>query len=372
MKLDKMRMEDWFIKISGSKFNFAESGVLDYSLRDFLRTTKTKIKEIENLSLGNNDTLGLMETRDAVASFYDKAGVDNVIITSGTSEALFIFFDIMIRKGDKVLLIMPAFPPLYLLPKRRGAKLIYFDIIKNKNNLVESLIDSIKTNRPKFIIINSPHNPTGFVFSLDEIKKIGLAAKEVDSILIFDEHYRFLSLDNDSKLLFSGYDVVSRFYKKVYAVGSIIKSIGIVGVRVGWLVGDIGTIKTVRDYKDFTTHCVPSISEKIAVIGMKKYQDLNAIFVKNIKTNWKKILNHDLIKTGKIEIPIALKGGCVIFVKVNKFSSADLTDNLFKKYNVAVMPGDVMGKKGYIRLNLSGSNKDFNYLLSVMSKELKA
>ena len=98
MILKKMKMEDWFIKSSSCKYNFSESGVPDFTLTEFFKKIKVNKSILNNVFLGNNNTWGALELRKVIAGVYQNIKTDNLIVTNGTSEALYIFFNLFSDK----------------------------------------------------------------------------------------------------------------------------------------------------------------------------------------------------------------------------------------------------------------------------------
>jgi aspartate/methionine/tyrosine aminotransferase len=374
MILKKMKMEDWFSKTASCKYNFSESGVPDFTLDGFFKKIKIKKTILNDIYLGNNSAWGSLELRKAISNVYQNVKPDNLIITNGTSESLYIFFNLFLNKKSKVLLLSPAFPILYLIPQALGAKVYFLNVLRspNKKELLKKLILKIKEIKPNLLIINIPHNPVGFTFGEKEIIEIAKKAKKFKSNILFDEHYRFLPINTSKKILPSGYDIISKFYDKVFATGSVIKCAGIVGIRVGWLIANNKTLNKIRDYKDYTTHCVPLISETITRLAVENIYRIAKDFIKRIKNNWFLLKNNNLVKKREILlINYDLEGGCVCFPKINGFNSFKLAKILVKKYNISVMPGEVFNKGGYIRINLAQKTKDFKYLLKSINLVLK-
>jgi aspartate/methionine/tyrosine aminotransferase len=373
MILKKMKMEDWFIKTASCQYNFSESGVPDFTLNEFFKKIKTNKSILNNIFLGNNDTYGSLDLRKEISRLYSTVRPENLITTNGTSEALYIFFNLFLNKKSKILLLYPAFPLLYLIPQALGAKVHFLDVLQfqDKKELSKRLILEIKGIRPDLLIINIPHNPAGFTFNKKEIAEIGQVSKKYKVNILFDEHYRFLPINFSEKILPSGYDIVSKFYKNVFAVGSVIKCVGIVGIRVGWLIANKITLNKIRDYKDYTTHCVPLINETITGLAIRNIAKITPEFIARIKNNWLLLKNSQLVKQNKIILNYQLEGGCVCFPKINSFNSLKLAKILATKYNTSIMPGEVFGQKGYIRINLAQATKDFQNLLKNINSIIK-
>lgn len=368
-----MKMESWFIKTASCKYNFSESGVPDFSLDEFFEKIKVDKSILGSIYLGNNSTWGSLELRKAISDVYRNVKPNNLIVSNGTSEALYIFFNLFLNKKSKVLILHPAFPSLYLIPRALGAKVYFLDVLQfqDKTELLKKLILEIKKVKPNLLIINIPHNPVGFTFNEEEIIEVAETAKKCKVNILFDEHYRFLPINASKKLLPSGYNIVNKFYNKVFAVGSVIKCAGIVGIRVGWLIADNITLDRIRDYKDYTTHCVPLISETITRLAIKNIDKITKDFKERIKNNWFLLKNSRLVKERKIILNYELEGGCVCFPKINGLETLKLAKILSNKYNISIMPGEVFDKKGYFRINLAQKTKDFEHLLKNINHVIK-
>lgn len=370
MEVKKLDMEYWFMKAASAKYNFSESGVPDFTLKEFFRKIKVNSSMLDDIYLGNNDTRGSLEFRKEIAGLYKRVRPKDLIVTNGTSEVLYILFNLFLGKQTKILLLHPAFPPLYLIPQSLGVKVDYFDVLKfkSKTGMFKNLIHKIKELKPHLLIINVPHNPTGFNFDNEEMAVIGKVVKEYGGTILFDEHYRFLPISRSVKVLPSGYDVVSSFYKKVFAVGSIIKCTGIVGSRVGWLIADGRTLNKVRDYKDYTTHCVPLINETLAKLAIRNMSKITKGFIDIIKDNWLSLKKSKLVEKGRVLLNYELEGGCIYFPGIRGINSLALAKRLLDKYSISVLPGDYFNCPGYIRINLSQKAGSFKYLLQGIEK----
>ncbi|MDP3043020.1 MAG: pyridoxal phosphate-dependent aminotransferase [bacterium] len=373
MIFKKVKMEDWFIKNTSCKHNFSESGVPDFTLDEFFQKIKINKSVLNNIFLGNNSTWGSSGLRKEVSCTYKDVKPNNLIITNGTSEALYIFFNLFLNSKSKVLLLYPAFPLLYLIPQALKAKVYFLDALRyeNKAELLEKLILKINKIKPNLLIINIPHNPLGFTFNEKEIIEIAKTAKENKVDILFDEHYRFLPINSTKKIFTSGYGIANKFYNRVFATGSVIKCAGIVGIRAGWMIADNNTLNKIRDYKDHITHCVPLISEVITGLAVSNISKITKNYIENIKNNWSILKNSKLVKEGKIILNYELEGGCVCFPRISGINTFKLAEILAKKYSISIMPGEVFGKSGYIRINLSQKQKEFGNLLRKINHIIK-
>lgn len=398
-----MAMERWFMEHAAAAHNFAESGVPDFTLKGFLEKTGVSFAALGAMSLGNNDTRGSAALREDIAGLYGCVGPDDILVGNGTSELLYIFSNLFLgedrcveekrrmekkgrmkKKGHmkkkgrmekkrRVLVLFPAFPPLYLLPEALGADVDCFDLLdfEARAAMVTALAARVRATRPDLVIVNTPHNPTGCCLSDEEIVALGRAAQEAGSVLLFDEHYRFLPLGEGRRPFVSGYDLVRPFYERVFAVGSMIKCCGMVGTRIGWLIGAADVIGRARDYKDFTTHCVPFFNEEISRIAIRNLERLTGDFIAAIRKNWAVLKAHPMTVAGTIELNYEVEGGCVCFPRLGASESLRCARKLVEDFGVSVLPGEVFRKKGYLRINLARPPDAFGYLLSCLERVLR-
>ena len=370
MKLKKFDMENWFEKTKDAKYNFSESGVPDISLNYLLKKTNKEITQFGDISLGNNDIYGSISIREKISKLYKNVKPEQIITTTGSSEGIYILFNLILNEKSKVLLLKPSFPMLYLVPKALNCKVYEINMLKYKSNenLINAICLKIKKVEPDLIIINTPHNPTGLVLEKEHVDKIINTSKKIKTKILFDEHYRYLPFkDNNLESFFDIY----KSNNNIFAVGSVNKCLGIVGVRLGWVL--LNNEKLKRDiamYKNYTTHCIPKINEKIVELGIENIEKLTEPFKKRINRNWELLKKSKAVKENILQLNYNLEGGCIYFPKTLS-NSKELSERLFKKYSISVMPGEMFNVKNHIRINLSLNTKNFKYLLETIYKEEK-
>lgn len=365
MQLKRMGIESWFIKTKNVRYNFSESGVPDFNLSAFLKRINANESILGNVYLGNNTTWGSLDLRQEIAGIYNNVRAENLLITTGTSEALYIFFNIFLKKNSTVFILHPAFPPLYLIPRAIGARVYLFNALKceDKEELLKKITLKLEKIKPDLLIINTPHNPMGFAFNEEETIKIAKVAQKYNIAILFDEHYRFLPVNHAGKSFPSGYDIASRLYRNIFALGSVIKCAGIVGTRVGWLIAENPVLQRVRDYKDYITHCTPLINEIIVKLAIKNIHQIAEGFIERVKANWIILKDSRLVKNKRIILNYELEGGCVYFPKIEGYGSLKLAGILYEKHGISVMPGEFFDCPKHIRINLAQRIKDFRRLL---------
>lgn len=125
--------------------------------------------------------------------FYDNISIDNIMVTSGSSEALLVYFMVKYRPGSNIVVLAPAFQSLSDMPEYLGYEVRKLNLRKENDFRIDmnELKSSIDENT-KILVLNNPHNPTGMRLTVEEIKQIKKILVGTNVEVLADEHYRFL------------------------------------------------------------------------------------------------------------------------------------------------------------------------------------
>lgn len=258
----KFFMEDHLEFNRHIPYNLAESGMMSRSLKDILDVLPSEaITELMNISFADSPNWGDEILRDTVASMHEGASRENVLITTGTSEAIFLLFRQL--NPRKIALIFPAYQCLYEMPMQYKAELINlpinWDIQGRPSYDANRWFDILKTKKPDLILINNPHNPSGLLITKEILEELLSIARSINATIMGDEHYRFLA-DENSLLGPTLY----RPYQKSFVTGSYMKCLGMSGIRIGWCVGDHEILAKMQNEKVYITHVVSPMTEWVS------------------------------------------------------------------------------------------------------------
>ncbi|EPG75388.1 aminotransferase, class I/II [Leptospira fainei serovar Hurstbridge str. BUT 6] len=360
-----MSLRDFFIEDRLERFrtnaqcNLGESGIRNLYLSELASSLNMDLGELGALSLADSPNQGRADLREEIAALYPNTSPDQVLVTTGTGEALFLTFCLLLEKGDTVSLFWPAFQALYEIPLFRDARLNTVSLLdrleEQELGFGERNIRSLFEEHPKLVIFNHPHNPTGISSTESDhrtLREINQESKDGTWIL-FDEHYRFL--DGDSELGWTGIGISDRSI----ATGSITKCFGVMGLRIGWLVGPREFIEKARSMKDYLTHTVSPISEFLTLQILRRRNELQ----KRIRSGLNRNINFfseclsDLPGLDAFRAPA---GGIVGFPKLAKgLESKSYADMLVEKADIFVLPGLDFETEGYIRVGFGETPERF-------------
>ncbi|MEM7183881.1 MAG: aminotransferase class I/II-fold pyridoxal phosphate-dependent enzyme [Spirochaetota bacterium] len=367
MKIPIHAMEPWLIANQQILYNLGQSGVTNQTLGKLLQTLEISPDELLPLSLEDNDTKGSPMLRQAIAEVYPTTTPENILVTTGSSEAIWLYFHIRYSPGKNVVVPVPAFQNLITVPEYLGYEVRTFslesqDIFRPNIEKIRRLVDE----NTQAIVLNNPHNPTGVLFSNTEIDEIVAIAERVGAEILADEHYRFLP--------YEGNGLIPSLYGRspaVVATGSMIKCMGCVGLRIGWLLAPSELLEASRDLKDYTTHTLTSMNDFLATRIINRWQTIipgyQSWIQQNIASFENCIQNHsDTIQW------IPPQAGVVAFPFLREgISSEHFVRKLIEREEVFLLPGDTFGFPGYFRICLGVEPNSFSQAMERLDRFIR-
>lgn len=383
--LAEFLMEDWLERHRfTATFNAGESGHRPQTLQSLLSGLQPDFHfnlhdALKETLLCDAPNMGNDELRAEVARLHCGAGPENVLITTGTSEALILLLRQL--KPKRVALITPAFQLLVEIPRSLGASVIYLPIDWDPQSghphaPLEKWIKILIREQPDVFIFNHPHNPSGLTFSDDEQDALLAACDSVGCVVIGDEHYRFLTQEQTvaDPSAPMGPTIWTRGRGR-FVTGSFIKCAGTAGLRIGWCVGDAKTLEAMQSEKNYLTHTVNPLSQQLAVWFLQSFSRGQSFF-KPLYDEWQthRLVLNDWLAVSSNWMGIAPSGGLVscLFPKT-RHTSSEIFENLRLK-GVFLLPlssfvetdmTDESFSHGF-RVGLGLPTSAFKQMLSVM------
>ena len=354
MKIEQFKMErmqsSWENVV---EVNLSESGVHPLSLQELI--SQDELKEILKIGLGYSQTNGTPELRQAIARLHPGIGIDQILVTAGSSEANFLLMWSIIEPGDEVIFMLPNYMQIWGLLRGFGAKVKPFWLREGLGwapDLDE--LAKIVTKKTKLLIVTNPNNPTGAVLSRDAMTAIVELADKAGAWIIADEVYQGAEREGKVTASFWGK------YDKVIIVNGLSKAYGLPGVRIGWIIGPEEHIKKTWPYHDYTTISPSILSDRLAQIALspanrdKILQRTRRILKRNYP-----LLRAWLEKHSDIFTFIPPQAGAITFVRYNlKMNSTELVTRLIHEKSVLIVPGDHFEMDHHLRFGF-GSEPEY-------------
>lgn len=366
MKIDVFEMErmqsTWENIV---KYNLSESGVHPLTLPECL--SKLEIEELMNLELGYTQTNGTIPLRENIRLLYPGANLEQILVTSGSSEANYLLIWSLIEPGDEVLFELPNYMQMHGLLKAFQADLKTF-YLKPELGWQPDLneLDELITSKTKYIILTNPNNPTGAILSQEAMDLIVKRAERYGIWVIVDEVYQGAELSAETTSSFWGR------WERTITVNGLSKAYGLPGLRIGWIAGPEKTIKNIWPYHDYTTISPSALSDRIATFV------LNPETRRKIIARTRAILNQNLpvlerwlcSQDGLFEF-VSPQAGAICFARYRlNISSISLVKKLIEEKSVLIVPGSHFLMENFLRFGYGGKINYLNEALNLIQETL--
>ncbi len=315
---------------------------------------------------------GMQELKKAVCDkFYNDNGLTydpaQIVISSGAKSSLYHAICAIVNDGDEVVLPSPYWLTYPELIKLAGGKVVLVETAKeNGYKMTAEQFANVVTDKTKALILNSPNNPTGAVYSEEEIKAIAKVCEEKGIYVISDEIYEKLVYDGETHYSIASY---SEFMKEhTIVINGMSKTYAMTGWRIGYLAAPLAIAKAISSMQSHTASNPCSISQYASVTALADEQGKE--FIKNMQRVFddRRKLMINTLKDVKDIVCIEPKGAFYVFVNVSKlygkkYDGQEVNGSLSfadaaLKCGVAVIPGIAFGNDECIRLSYAISKED--------------
>ncbi len=232
------------------------------SVGEILEMSGHSMDAFADLRLGYTESQGGVEMRTAVADLYPDIAPEHVVSLAAPEEGIYLAMRALLEPDDHVVVLTPAYDSLLNLAETISGNVTRWEIqpTDGKWEIDLAQLEAVVTSQTKLIIVNFPHNPTGFLPALAEFDKILNIAAENGSWLFCDEMYRGLEREEADRLP----SAAGRYGRSIILSG-LSKVHGLPGLRSGWLIIEDETLREeVMNWKYYTSICPPAPSEFLA------------------------------------------------------------------------------------------------------------
>ncbi|NPV69346.1 MAG: aminotransferase class I/II-fold pyridoxal phosphate-dependent enzyme [Firmicutes bacterium] len=341
-------VERWFGKYEFTTgLNIAESCIKPLTVDEIRQITGRDLAaETAGMPLGYTECNGNPALRRAIAALYPGLSEDSVMVTNGAIEANYLAFAAQLEPGDGVIAVYPAYQQLHEIPASLGASIKKWPM-RRENGWAPDLdeLKELVDDRTRLIVLNFPHNPTGFAPEPEFIRDVCRFAAERGIAVHSDEVYRGLRLDGGEPS-----PSALEFLPEATVVGSTSKAFGLSGARIGWVVGTPGVVRRCLEHRDYVSICPPVWSEVVAQVVLENRDRVLArnrrLALENsgILEEWAKE-NVDIIGL----VPPLEGVVCFPWLKFPA-SSEEFCSSLVEAEDVLLVPGSRFDTEGHFRI----------------------
>ena len=355
MKIEPFRLERYFARHEFSaRWLLSSSDCESLSVGELLAMEPGSEDALRNVWLGYTEPTGDPGLRERIAGLYDGREADEVLIHSGAEEAIFNFMNLEIEAGDHLVVHAPCYQSLAEVARSIGAEVSDWAGDPRQGWALD-LDDLRSLLRPdtRLVVINVPHNPTGFLPDQVFMQTLAELSEHHGFRIFCDEVYRGLELDPAQRL-----PAMCDLHPRAVSLGVMSKAFGLAGLRIGWVCSqDQKLLDGLAACKDYTTICSAAPSEFLSELALRQAP---RIVDRNLE-----IIRHNL---GLLDAFFARhadrfewhspRAGSIAFPSLLSGDAEDFCERLITEADVLLLPGSVYGdypnsfRVGFGRRNL--------------------
>lgn len=302
---------------------------------------------------------------------------ENVIVTCGAKQAIYNAFKATLNTHDEVIIITPHWVSYVDMVQLNGGNPVICKSIADGNIDLDHL-RSLINPRTKWIILNSPNNPSGFVYDRKTMEKLDYILNENPHVhVLADDIYHRLIYNNEFvSLLHVDKDLKDR----ILIINGFSKSCAMTGWRVGFAVGHEQLIKNMGIVQSQSTSCICSIAQHAALSALKEFEKTDQFIAKmNQNKNEKRLKLIDFFQNSEIEF-IKPSGAFYFMISCKKYygkkslggleinNENDFSKMLLGEYLISIVPGNSFGMKDYVRISYAISSDNLEKFMERMEK----
>jgi aspartate/methionine/tyrosine aminotransferase len=278
MQIEPFRLERYFAKYEfNTPYLLSSSDCESITIKELLDMQPGSAEDFMQQKLGYTESEGAPLLREQIAGLYSQINPADILVHTGAEEAIFNSMNVILNPGDHIVVHYPCYQSLMQVAAAIGAEVTLWkgDQTHNWRLDLDALKDCIRPDT-KLVVINCPHNPTGFLMPEDEYRELVNLSQKHGFILFSDEVYRFLEYDEQDRL-----PAACEIDNRAISLGVMSKTFGLPGLRIGWIATrNKDLYQKLAGFKDYTTICNSAPSEYLSTIALRHQ---NKIRTKNLE-----------------------------------------------------------------------------------------
>jgi aspartate/methionine/tyrosine aminotransferase len=274
MQLPSFKLERYFAQYEFNvKYVLCASDCESFSIQDLLAFEPDAAERFQQHWLGYTESQGSPSLQQEICNLYDHIAPRQVLVHTGAEEAIFLFMHAALDASDHIIVHWPCYQSLFEVARNIGSQVTLWQAREDNGWSLDldELQQHIRPNT-KAVIINTPHNPTGYLMPPEVFQEISRLCREKDIILFSDEVYRESEYRREDRL-----PAACDLEENTVSLGVMSKTYGLAGLRIGWIATQNANIYArMAALKDYTTICNSAPSEFLAELALRHRKKLVA------------------------------------------------------------------------------------------------
>ena len=340
------------------------AGEPDFDTPEYIK--KAAIQAINSGNTKYTPVDGMLILKKAIVKKFKNENnlnyLDNqIIVSTGCKQSIYNLCQATLNLGDEVLIPSPYWVSYPEIVKLSDATPVFVNTTSETDfKITGKILEESITKKTRMILLNSPSNPSGFIYTADDLKEIGEVLKNYPDIIIAsDDIYEHVIFNN--KKFTNILNVCPNLYDQTVVLNGVSKAYAMTGWRIGYAAGHIDIIGAMKKIQSQSTSCTCSIAQSAAEAALTGGKEEISDMVNEYEIR-SEFLHKELNKIDGIRYKKP-EGSFYAFVNVdgviNRISSInddfELAEYLLNKAGVAVVPGTAFGSPNHIRISFATS-----------------
>ncbi len=343
MRLPPFTLERYFSENEFSvELNLCASDCESLAVQELLALEPGSQEQLLGLRLGYTETQGSPSLRGQVSRLYSRTGPESILIHNGAQEGILLFMSAMLERGDHLIVHWPCYQSLHEIARGIGCRLTQWNAKEEEGWALDPKeLERHIRHDTRCIVINTPHNPTGYHMPRDVFQEVVSIADKHGVILFSDEVYRGLEYRETDRL-----PAACDASERAVSLGVMSKAYGLAGLRIGWIATrNQEVLSRVQGLKDYTTICASAPSELLADLALRHADELAARSRGIIGENLALLSQFFARHTERFSWQ-APKAGPIAFPRLIGGEAGNFCQTLARKSGVLLLPGSVYDDSG--------------------------
>lgn len=348
-------LEDWLRhRYFAARIDISSSGVDNYSLRDIRATVGLSTQDLDDIVFRDSPSTGGAALVSAIADRYAPGREDHVLATHGASESIFLLMAALVRPGDEIVVLRPIYQSLDSIAEAIGARLVPWDLDAD-DDFVPRLdrLRELLTPATRMVVVNFPHNPTGASMNQQQRAELVELLAGHPAHLVWDGSMSELCYEPvppaDPSLLL----------ERGVTIGTLSKSFGLPGMRVGWCIAPPPLVREMIRIRDYTTLSTSPLTELLAAAVLRHGDAFLAPKLAQATVN-RALLTEWVTKHSDLVTCPPPMGGVAAFPRFPTLADTrPFCEELLHDRSVLTVPGDCFGYPDRMRIGFGGPTDEF-------------
>lgn len=354
MNLPPFKLERYFAKYEfQTEFLLCSSDCEAMSIADLLALEEGAAEKFQQVWLGYTESQGSLSLRREISKIYATIQPEDLLVHAGAEEAIFLFILAAFGPGDHVIVHSPGYQSPAEVARGAGCEVSLWQAHEqNQWALDMDELRSLLRRNTRGILINTPHNPTGYLMSRDSYDALHRLVQENDLLLFSDEVYRESEYDAAARL-----PAACDYGAHAVSLGVTSKTYGLAGLRIGWVATKNRAIyEKMASLKDYTSICNSAPSEFLAEVALRNRQKLIERNLGIIQDNLA-VMDGFFARHASLFSWVRPQAGSMAFPRYRGGDVEAFCDRTVKRAGVLLLPGSVYeDEDSHFRLGLGRKN----------------